>query len=148
MFKRLVIVALLGAAPLSSSLAAMYKWLDDDGNVVYSARKPADKSVTEVKKHSGGPSDEAARQNLESLRERATTEKKDRDFQAEYATQQDERKERLKKNCEIARENIRILQTASRVKDVDDDGNPYFVDDGAREARMERAREQVKQNCD
>lgn len=148
MFKRLVIVALLGAAPLSSSLAAMYKWVDDEGNVVYSERKPADKSVTEVKKQSGGPSDEEARQKLESLKEKTTNDKKDRDFQAEYTTQQGEREQRLKKNCEIARENIRILRTASRVKDVDGDGNQYFVDDSAREARMARARDQVKQYCD
>ena len=148
MFKRLVIAALLSSVPLCASLAAMYKWVDENGNVVYSERKPTDKSVTEVKKQAGSPSDEEARQKLEALKEKASEEQKDRNFQAEYADQQLDRERRLKKNCEIARENIRILETASRVKDVDGDGNQYFIDDSAREARMARAREQVKQYCE
>jgi len=125
----------------------MYKWVDENGNVVYSERKPADKSATEVKKQGGGPSDDESRQRLDALKEKADNGKKDREFQAEYTTQQQEREERLKKNCEIARENVRILETASRVKDVDGDGNQYFIDDDAREARMTRARDQVKEYC-
>ena len=50
---------------------------------------------------------------------------------------------RLKENCETARQNLRILETASRVKDADGS----FIDDSTREARIATARQQIEDNC-
>lgn len=42
-FSSLVLAALLGAAPAAH--AAMYRWVDDDGNITYSNQLPEDRSA-------------------------------------------------------------------------------------------------------
>jgi len=138
-----VIVALLafaGALP-----AKLYKWVDEDGNVTYSERKPPDKPVEEVKLI-GVPevTPEQARQRLEQLNEKADALRKDRTFKENYTTETAEREARLKENCETARQNLRILETASRVKAQDGS----FIDDSARQAQIESTRKQIQDSCD
>ena len=142
MYRLPVIVALLAFAVAAP--AKLYKWVDEDGNVTYSERKPPDRKAEEVKLI-GVPevTPEQARERLDDLTEKAETLRKDRTFKETYATESAEREARLKENCETARQNLRVLETASRVKA--DDGS--FIDDAQREAQMEYTRQQIQDNC-
>jgi hypothetical protein len=138
---------LIAAALLAVSFAApakLYKWVDADGNVTYSERKPPDVQAEEIKLL-GVPSvsGEEARERLERLNDSIETLRKDREFKQDYASEDTEREARLKENCETARQNLRILETASRVKDADGS----FIDDSTREARIATARQQIEDNC-
>ena len=135
----IIALALSAAAP-----AALYKWVDKDGNVTYSERKPPDAQAEEVKLR-GVPavSNDEAQERLDSVKDKADTVRKDREFKKNYASETSEREARLKENCEIARENRRILETASRIKDAE--GN-YVVDE-AREARLAQTNKEIEDNC-
>lgn len=135
----MTLMLLAGAAS-----AKLYKWVDEQGNVTYSERKPPDRQVEEIKLL-GVPtvSNEQARQRLEQLNEKAETATKDREFKKTVTAEVAEREERLKENCEIARQNLRVLENSSRVQDQ----SGQFMDDAQREARLAQTRKEVENNC-
>lgn len=140
-----LLAGLLLAAPAPA--AKLYKWVDADGNVTYSQQKPPDAQAETIRLRSSTLDDSGAQERLDQLNERAGEASKDREFAETTASAQKERDERLKKNCEIARENLRILQNSSRIQDKDAEGNPYFLDDDAIKAKLEQTRTQIQQNC-
>ena len=141
MCRALLCVLLLGVC--AAAPAKLYKWVDADGNVTYSERKPPDVQAEEIEVRVPRVTSEQAESRLEQLNERAETAREDRRFKENYASETAEREARLKENCEIARENLRILETASRVKDAE--GN--FIEDSQREARIQQARQEIEDNC-
>lgn len=151
MHMRTSLTALALSAALASAnpalAAKLYKWVDEDGNVTYSQIKPPDREAETVRLRSATLREDGANEKLESLTDKANEASKDREFAENEATAQMERRERLKKNCEIARENMRILKTNSRVQDKDADGNPYFLDEAAIEAKIEATQRQIEANC-
>ena len=139
------LIAVLACGPATA--AKLYKWVDADGNVTYSQQKPPDVQAESMEVKVGGPSDSEAQEQLESLTDKADAALKDRQFAATASAEQAERDERIKKNCETARENKRILESAPRVQDTAADGTPYFVDDSTRAARLATAEDQIRQFC-
>ena len=128
--------------------AAMYKWVDEDGNVVYSEKKPPQGVAgQEIKKHGAGISDEEAQSQLDSLRDKADAAAEERDIKDEVAGQQAERSATIKKNCEIARKNKTLLETTARVTLKDEDGNDYFLEDEDRQNKLADAQAQVDRYC-
>lgn len=142
----LALVAVLTAGPLPSQ-AKLYKWVDENGNVTYSERKPPDQSATEIKVRTAPVTQEQSRQQLEGLKEKVETGQKDREFAKNAAAENQAHAEQFKKNCEIARENRRILQNSSRIQDKDKDGNTYFLDQQQIETKLEQANKQVELYC-
>lgn len=135
----MALLAVSAAAP-----AKLYKWVDKDGNVAYSQLKPPDTNAQEVTIRGNPPvSNEEARERLDQINEKADSAGKDREFKQTHASESAERDARLKENCKIAQENLRVLQTASRVKDAE--GN--FVDDKAREARIAQTKQEIENSC-
>ena len=141
--RRLLFLMLLCSLSATAT-AKLYKWVDKDGNVTYSEFKPPDVQAEEVKiKSHPSVSNEQARERLDQLGEKAEETAKDREFKENYASETAERDARLKENCKVARDNLRVLETASRVKDAE--GN--FVDDQARAARIAKTRQEIEDNC-
>jgi hypothetical protein len=147
-------ISLLVAVALSvlvSPLAqtAMYKWVDEDGNVTYSQKKPpAGADVEEIKKHGGSVTAEEAEGELQSLRDKVKYRQEDRDIKDDIAEQQAERSATIKKNCEIARNNKSLLETTARVTVKDEDGNDYFLEEGDRQNKLLDAQAQIDRYCD
>lgn len=137
-----------GLASATPALAGkLYKWVDEEGNVTYSQVKPPDRQAERMRLPSSVVRDDGAREKLDSLTDKAGEAGKDREFEENHASAMQQRKERLKKNCEIARENMRILKTSSRVQDKDADGNPYFLDETAIQSKIEATQRQIEANC-
>jgi lipopolysaccharide/colanic/teichoic acid biosynthesis glycosyltransferase len=134
-------------APLAQ--AAIYKWIDADGNVIYSQTKPpASSEAQTIEKHSTGTSDKEAQGQLESLRNKVKFHEEDRDIRNDIAKQQTDRSSTIKKNCEIARNNKSLLQTTARVTVKDEDGNDYFLADADRAGKVADAEAQIDRYCD
>jgi len=128
----------------SAASAKLYKWVDTDGNVTYSERKPPDRQAEELKLRGVAPvSKEQARERLDELKGNADLPRKDREFKQTVSTETAERDKRLAQNCETHRENLRVLQNAPRVKGSDGS----FLDDKARAAQMDRAQKEIESNC-
>lgn len=138
---------LVATGAMSVADARVYKWVDDEGNVQYSQTKPRDREAQTVNTLPSGTTDDNARRQLDSLRDKADTARKDREFARDYGADTQARDERLRKNCETARENLRILETASRIQDTDAQGNRYFLDEASKQAKIDETRRQIEDNC-
>jgi hypothetical protein len=145
----LAIIALstaLGTAP-SAQAAKLYKWVDAEGNVTYSEKKPPDGKAETIRLRSATLDAAGAQEKLDQLNERAQAQQKDRDFAENSVTATAERNERMASNCKIAQENMRILRTTSRIQDKDANGEPYFLDEAGIQAKMADMQRQIDNNC-
>ena len=140
-------VLLLLALPFQLSVAAMYKWVDAEGNVVYSDKPPPGAETEVIDKKSYGVTDEEAQEQLDSLNEKAEVIKEERDIKNDVASQQAERNETIKKNCEIARSNLALLTSQARVTLKDEDGNDYFLSDEDKQTKTLDASSNVERYC-
>lgn len=143
----LAAAALLVLAPVESSLARLYKWVDDNGNVTYSERKPPGKQAEEIKVRRAPVSPEQAQEQVESMKDKTDTQQKDRDFARTAASENEKEVEIFKKNCEIARQNRRVLENSSRIQGKDSSGNTYFLDSKEIQAKLEQANKQIELYC-
>lgn len=147
---RLVSIALVTAicAALPAQAAKLYKWVDEEGNITYSERKPPPESNAEtIRLRSATLDAPGAQERLDELNERAEEADKDRKFAENSATASAERDERMANNCETARENMRILRTTSRIQDKDENGEAYFLDEAAIQAKITQTQSQIENNC-
>ena len=146
---RLASIALAAAvcAALPAQAAKLYKWVDDQGNVTYSERRPTNRESETIRLRSATLDSSGAQEKLDRLNDRADTLQKDREFAGNSATATADRNERLANNCKIAQENMRILRTTSRIQDKDADGEAYFLDEAGIKAKMADTQRQIDNNC-
>ncbi len=142
-----IVLATAVCAALPVQAAKLYKWVDDQGNVTYSERKPQNREVETIRLRGATLDSSGAREKLDQLNDRADAQQKDRDFAQNSATATAERNERLANNCKIALENMRILRTTSRIQDKDADGEAYFLDEAGIKAKMAGTQRQIDDNC-
>lgn len=146
---RLATIALVTAvcAALPAQAAKLYKWVDDQGNVTYSERRPTNRESETIQLRGATLDSSGAQEKLDELNDRADAQQKDREFAGNSASATAERSERMANNCKIARENLRILKTTSRIQDKDADGEAYFLDETGIQAKMADTQRQVENNC-
>ncbi len=143
----LAAAALLVVAPMDSSHARLYKWVDEYGNVTYSERKPPGQQAEEIKVRAAPTSADTAQEKLESLKEKANSQAQDREVANKVDADNKKEAEAFKKNCEIARQNRQVLQNSSRVQTKDPEGNSYFLDAAEVQAKLEQANRQIELYC-
>ena len=148
---RLIILAAVAAATLAASppsLAKLYKWIDADGNVTYSQQPPAEgQNAEEMELRGYESADPDAQENLDRLKDKADAAHDDREFADADSAASMERDERIKKNCEIARENLRVLQSSARVQETDAGGNLVYLDETGVQSKIEATQQQIKDYC-
>lgn len=146
---QLATIALAAAvcAALPAQAAKLYKWVDDQGNVTYSERKPQNREAETIRLRGATLDSSGAQEKLDQLNDRANAQQKDREFAKNSASATAERNERMANNCKIARENMRILRTTSRIQDKDADGEAYFLDEAGIQAKMAQTQQQIENNC-
>lgn len=135
-----------------SAQAGLNKWVDSDGKIHYSDTPPAGAKVESVRNISGkgqeaAPADYSSKSYTQREAElnKARQEKKESsEKSAREAAQQQERKQ----NCAAARDNLRALESGTRLVTYDENGEKRFLDDDDRAQRLNSAREAVKANCD
>ena len=88
-----------------------------------------------------------SQEELDRLNDKAAAQGKDREFANNSASATAERDERMASNCKIAQENMRILRTTSRIQDKDANGEAYFLDEAAIQAKMTATQRQIDNNC-
>jgi hypothetical protein len=147
---RLASIALATAicAALPAQAAKLYKWVDAEGNVTYSERRPPPESNAEtIRLRSATLDSSGAQERLDQLGDRVEEQNKDREFAENSASATAERDERMASNCKIARDNMRILRTTSRIQDKDENGEAYFLDESAIQAKIAQTQQQIENNC-
>ncbi len=127
--------------------AKLYKYVDEQGNVTYSQKKPLGQEAETIRLNSATLDSSGAQEKLDRLNEQAAAQQKDREFADNSVTATAERNERMSNNCKIAQENMRILRSTSRIQDKDENGEPYFLDESAIQAKMADTQRQIDNNC-
>lgn len=140
------LAVLLGGA-LPAQAAKLYKWVDEEGNVTYSQQKPPDREAETIRLRSATLQSEGAQERLDHLNDQVETQEKDREFAENSASATRERDERMANNCQVARENMRILKTTSRIQAKDAAGEPYFLDEAGIQAKIAESQRQIDDNC-
>ncbi len=134
-----------------NTAADVYKWVDDRGQIVYSqSPPPPPKRAVRIQTVPGPDPEEIARaqnalqQSIEKSQER---EEERRQARAQREQQREIQKLRAK-NCEIARQNLNIIQNLGRRRILSPDGTSVFLSEEERAARIEKARKNIEEYCD
>ncbi|MCB1744686.1 MAG: DUF4124 domain-containing protein [Gammaproteobacteria bacterium] len=144
-----VLLVLSGSPGDVNAQGKLYKYTDESGQTVYSNRPPPNKQDAETVKLIGvkPPADTSTGDNLDKRVDESNEARKDEEFRDKIQAQEAEREAVLKKNCETARQNLRLLRDAPRLKTVDKDGNEVFIEDNERAARIEATQKQIADYC-
>ena len=141
----LVLVGLL--LPGVAGAQKLYKYRDADGSVVYSQRKPPDVDAKEVRLIGVQSADKEAKTNQEETDQALGERNQTRDDDADKSPQELERDAVIKRNCEVAKANLKVLQSGTRIVANDKDGKPYYVDDAEVARKKAEAEQQVAEFC-
>jgi len=136
--------------------AQLYKWVDANGRVQYSDRKPTDsrQQAQEVKNTvssvgsqpigagtASGPKTAAEldKEFQKRRQEQADAQQK----QQQASTQQKQKAE----NCQAARENLAALKSGQRIARFTATGEKIYLDDSGRAGEIARNQQLVQANC-
>ena len=146
---RTTLLALGLTLAASAAQAAMYKWTDANGNVQYGQFPPpgaqAERISSSGTTHKVEPQDSLSpQQRLQELEDQ----KKQQSEQATEAQAEQQRAEARRKNCDIARKNLAVLQEGGHRRLRLPDGTVTYLSEEQKQERIAQANQQIKDNCD
>ena len=124
----------------SSAFAGLYKWVDDEGNVHYSQKRPANQQFQRLK----APPPAPAPDNSKPLYNADTSTKKTDKSTA--ASETAKNKKIRADNCAKAKKNLNNFQIHRRMRDKD--GNVTIISDTERAAQIDNATKAISNYCD
>lgn len=143
------LLCIFALALMASGVSAqkIYKYVDRDGNTIYSQNAPQDVQAVELKPRVQKVDPKAARAQLEALGQRAREAGDTRRQRGQIAAQDQEAAKREKQNCDLARKNIQILNGGATVQTTDASGNVVTLTEEAQAAKLRQAQAQVDRYC-
>lgn len=128
--------------------AALYKWVDANGEAQYSDGPPpvnvkAEKVRTPSAASGVAPVKSVAEQEADYRKAQ-----KARQDAAQKAAQAEADAQDRKRNCDAARGNLAALQSSQRLTTYNAAGEVVLMDDAMRQQGLEEARKQISTYCD
>lgn len=120
----------------SSASAGLYKWVDSEGNVHYSQKRPANQQFKRLKEPPPAPEDSKVLYKSTEKSEKAST-----TLSKENAKNEKIREE----NCASAKKQLSGYTVYRRFRDKD--GNVSVVDDKVRAERIKESEQAVNDYC-
>ncbi|MDH3714625.1 MAG: DUF4124 domain-containing protein [Gammaproteobacteria bacterium] len=143
-FGLVLLLAFTGAA----AGAKVYKWVDEDGNVHFGDRPPADAAQElqiKVRPSTAPPSQalpgSTNRTSISEVMEEERLRRK------EAREQEQQARETRQRNCVLARDKLRSFEESNYLYDVDSSGKRRILSDAQRETAEKAAREDVQRFC-
>lgn len=147
---KLLLRALLPLALLFSTAlsAAMYKWVDENGQTHYSQYPPPAQDYEALQPPPPPASDAGqAQQRLEQLLQRQEEQRQGREQAEQEAAAAEQQAEQRRKACAAARHNLEILTTGGRKRITGPDGVARYLPEEERQAKIAEARQQIEEYC-
>jgi hypothetical protein len=145
-----LIVALTVILALPAHAAAtIYKWIDENGQTVYSETPPPP-GVERMRIKGASPPAEDPDEVMKKLRGQVQTVEQRRDDQNKTETDaraDAERQKQIKENCEILRKNLAVLSSGRRIGEPQGDGNLAYLDEEQRAARLKETQDRINEEC-
>lgn len=120
----------------SSAYAGLYKWVDDEGNVHYSQKRPLGKQFKRIKKPSPAPESSKPLYPENIIKNK---------FNGVTATETAKNEKIREKKCKLAKEKLERYTIYRRLSDKD--GNITIVDDKEREKQIESSKQAINDFC-
>lgn len=121
-----------------SASAGLYKWVDDEGNVHYSQKRPPNQQFKRLK---APPPVPAASKPLYQS-EQAKQSKGGNDTAAAETAKNEKARET---NCANAKKNLNAYQVYRRIRDKE--GNVTVIDDKVRASQIAKAKQAINDFC-
>ncbi len=143
----------------TSAFATLNKWVDANGRVHYSDQPPPPNvkakilpSISEPAppaKAEGTPAANApAAPKTQAEREaEMKKEQKAKQEAADKAAKEQAAADAKKANCDAARQNLRTLQSGTRIVEIDASGQRAYLDDAQRQQRITKAQQDIDTFC-
>ena len=155
------ILAVLAALAFAAGASAQtYKWVDKDGKVRYGDQPPPGVKATPIRGPSGPAAPPPAAAKKDDKKGTASSKDKPLSPEAAFRKRQDEQKQADEKsakeradaesrrtNCELARSNLRQLESGQRLSTTNAAGERVFIEDNERAAQTQRAQKAVSEWC-
>jgi hypothetical protein len=145
---RYVCLSLMLILPVHMAAAEVYRWVDERGQVHYGDRSRS-QSASGV--HSYTPpaaSAENPQQRMDKTRKLLDAYRVERQQAREQQQEQKEIREKRRRNCAIAKDNLRQYQRYGAIYRLDKDGNRDYLDEQGRRNLLQKARDDVARWCD
>ncbi len=147
-FAAIFITAIISTISAVSS-AEVHKWVDENGLTHYSEFAPPVQE-RQVEKVKIDKTPESASENYNKLIEK-TSKQTELEEEEKRLSKMDEFEQKeykiLKKNCQLAKQNINALKDKSNRKFKDSEGNITFYDDKTRQEKVKKAQDYLDKNC-
>ena len=127
--------------------AAMYKWVDEDGNTHYTQSPPPGDIQAETIAPPPRVNTKQAVEQLNEQEEKASELRKQRLDAAEEQRKKDEELARKQANCELARQRLESY-TEPRVKFVQADGTRVRATEEERLEQIKTSQDMIDEFCD
>lgn len=121
----------------SSAFAGLYKWVDNDGNVHYSQKRPTNQQFKQLK--APPPAPENSKPLYQSYKPAGKT--------GNTAAAETTKNKKIRAdNCVKAKKSLNNFQIHRRMRDKD--GNVSIIDDKERARQIESAKQAITNYCD
>jgi uncharacterized protein DUF4124 len=121
----------------SSASAGLYKWVDNEGNVHYSQKRPRDKQYKRIK--APAPAPESSKPLYQSSKQNKKA--------GNVVASETAKNEKIRAtNCAKAKKNLNSYTVYRRIRDKD--GKVTILDDKVRAQRIEDAKKAISEYCE
>lgn len=132
---------------VSNANAEVYKWVDENGKIVY-GDKPTSSDADEIKIKKSPVQDPVVQQRNEKQNKLLDVIQDEREQRDVSRKEEKQKKDKQKKMCADARKELIKTKEASYLyEDTDDPNNPRIWTDKERKAEEMRIEKYIKKNC-
>jgi len=137
---------------IGPAAAQVYKWVDERGVTHYGERPPQGQQARPVETT---PPAKPAEPDTPPVKPRASEDWQDKNIefqrrriQREQQTEREQKEAKQKqRRCILAKDDLRQMESVERLYDLNEKGERVYLDDAARKAGIERARQFVARTC-
>ncbi len=130
----------------NSATAAVYKWVDDKGNVHYSEQRPLDNSAEKLRIDKAPPPSSSSYKKPSLKTKEDDKNKSDETKTADNDNNGMSAKEK-QDQCDQARKDLALMESTGRLRVKDKDGNVSYMSEEDKAARIKRNQDRIKQYC-
>lgn len=150
----LLLTSFIFHQPISVA-ANIYKWVDDQGNVHYTQKKPSNAEAEKLKVPSRAPVDtstysrptlkkgDAANNSKQAAEKNQQAGEQDNEKKPETAAE----KKRRMAACEQARNQLATMESSGRVRSRDKEGNTSYLTPEQKQQRMKKIQDSIAKSC-
>ncbi len=131
------------------SVAGIYKWVDEQGNVHYSQQPPTNTASEKMQVQQRAPRDNStySRPGEQSKNKDAATDKSAETAKTEKKPETKAEKQRRLAACEQARKSLQTMESVGRIRAQDSNGELSYLSQDQKEERMRQSREMLSKHC-